>query len=119
MNDFFVGRTNSGEDSAEFGAGGFGLASDKIIRTEANTPFHWHGLIVVKIEPLGIDEGWLVIALQDIGRGVESFNRFVDRGSPVGVRQVAAQINSAGSPGVSGKAGDFQDELALFVGQQL
>ena len=35
------------------------------------------------------------------------------------MRQIAAEVNTTRAPGVGGEAGDFQDQLAFFVGEQL
>src|SRR6266404_3972507 len=113
VDDFFVGGADGSQDAAQMGAGGFGPATDKIIGTETHPPIHRDQLIRVKIKPLGIHKLGVMVALQDVRRGEEVCDGFLNRLGPIGVREVAAEKNPAGAPGVGGKTGDFQDQLTL------
>src|SRR5687767_4442049 len=84
MNDFFVRRTNRGQNAAEVGAGGIDRAMDEVIRTQANAG--------------GINELRFMEALQDVGRLGGAGERFVHGGGPLGLGKITAQVNAAGAP---------------------
>ena len=99
MDDLLVRRADGGQDAAQLGARGVAVASHEVIRTEPHASFHGHKLAALEIEPLGLDQAWLVITLQDAGRTPEAGERLIHRRRPIGMGKVAAEIDAARAPG--------------------
>ena len=85
VNDFFIGRTNRREHTAELRAGRIAIAGDEIIWAKSRAAFHGHNFVAREIKPPRFDEFGMVIALQHVWRLREFRNGFVDRGRPIGV----------------------------------
>src|SRR5258708_5950043 len=110
MDYFLVCRANGGEHASKVSPSGLRLAADKIVRAQPDPALHWHECAGVKIEPLRMYERWLMVALQDERGLVEVVDCLFNRCRPFRMRQIAAEVNAAGAPGVSRKAGHLQDE---------
>src|SRR5204863_4669818 len=95
------------------------VAGHTIIRTKAHPALHRRDTVLREIKPFALDQARLVVALQNKWRRAETIDRPIHRRCPVRMRKVAAQKYAARSPRVRRKAGDFEDEVALFLGQAL
>ena len=95
------------------------VAGNEVVRTEPHAPFHRHKLVALEVKPLRLDQARLVITLQHPRRALVIRDRLIHRRRPIGVREVAAEIDAARAPGVSREAGHLQDQLALLLGQRL
>src|SRR3974377_2111167 len=67
VDNLLVSGTDSGEHSAEVGAGGVSFAEHKIVGTKADAAFHGDEVVAREIEPFGLDERRFVVALENGG----------------------------------------------------
>ena len=94
MNDFFVGRTEGGENSAEFCL----VAYDKIIGRQSGPSRHRHHRIGSFIEIGGLEQPSFVKLLQYIGSGRKRLERMLQRRSPLDLRQIMSDGHTSAAP---------------------
>jgi len=63
VDDPLIGCADGGQDAAELGARGVTVAHYEVIRAEADAAFHGVRVAGLEIEPLGVGQGWLTVAL--------------------------------------------------------
>jgi len=64
VDDFFIGGTDCGQHAAKIGLGRFKFTVDEVIRAESNAALHRLRLAKIEVEPLGLDAGGAVVALE-------------------------------------------------------
>lgn len=119
VDDLLVGGAEGGEDAAEVGAGGIAVTDDEVVGGQADASGHGDGGGMVEVEPGGLGEGGFVVALEDVGGAGPVGEGLIDGDGPVGGAEVAAEEDAAGAPGLVGVSGDFEDEIAIALGEGL
>ena len=119
VDDFFVRRANGRQNAAQIGPRRVAIAGNKIIRTQPHPSRHRDELVLLKIEPLKINEARLLVALENMRRCGKTPQGVVHRRGPIGVGKVVAEINAARAPGLGRKAGTFKINSRSFCDKPL
>ena len=108
MENFLVGRHDSGQDAAQRGL--LAAFGDEVVRAQSDAPLQVEGRLTSVIPNGVVDDAGMVEALQKVGVVREFPQGGIDDRTPPFLGQIMADMNAAGTPGILREAADLRSQ---------